>query len=90
MGNQGCQPIGFEELDPAHSVGAWEQSFSQESYDGILPHPMPTCSLTGVLQYEVDVCVCVLLYAAKFWDDLLCGSSLRYHIRIQIKALRAE
>jgi len=32
MGSQGCQPIGFEELDTAHSMGAWEQSFSQESF----------------------------------------------------------
>lgn len=32
MGKQGCQPVGFEELDPAPSLGAREQSFSQESF----------------------------------------------------------
>ena len=51
---------------------------------------MLTGSLIEVLRYETDVCVCVcvcvLLYAAKFWD----GTSLRHHIRIQMKALRAE
>jgi len=35
------------------------------------------------------VCVCCFRLL-DFWDDLLCGSSLRHHIRIQMKALGAE
>lgn len=31
-GNRGCLPVGFEELKPTHSMGAWEQSFSQEHF----------------------------------------------------------
>lgn len=43
MGNQGCQPTGFEELDPAHGMGAQEQSFSQESFmmvTSLPPNPL--------------------------------------------------
>lgn len=64
---------------PQHeSLGT--ELFPGKLYDGNSPTPMPACSLREALQYDTD------MHVAKCWDDVLCGSSLRHQIKIQMRA----